>query len=95
MLLFFFQVLTDLSMSNCTIGDFAAANLACALENNKTLEKLSIESNNVSPQTLVKIFEVSDESDSGSTADADLSESFVTNHNGIISLFRRRMSNKL
>ena len=45
-------------MSNCTMGDFAAANLACALENNKTLEKLSIESNNVSPQTLVKIFEV-------------------------------------
>jgi len=51
------EVLTDLSMSNCTMGDFAAANLACALENNKTLEKLSIESNNVSPQTLVKIFE--------------------------------------
>ena len=51
-------MLTDLSMSNCTMGDFAAANLACALENNKTLEKLSIESNNVSPQTLVKIFEV-------------------------------------
>lgn len=55
----FFQVLTDLSMSNCMITDFAAANLACALENNKTLEKLSIESNNVSPQTLVKIFDVS------------------------------------
>ena len=51
-------MLTDLSLSNCTMGDFAAANLACALENNKTLEKLSIESNNVSPQTLVKIFEV-------------------------------------
>ena len=60
-------MLTDLSMSNCTMGDFAAANLACALENNKTLEKLSIESNNVSPQTLVKIFEVSGEGDSGST----------------------------
>ena len=57
-LVIFLQVLTDLSMSNCTMGDFAAANLACALENNKTLEKLSIESNNVSPQTLVKIFEV-------------------------------------
>jgi len=51
------EVLTDLSMSNCMITDFAAANLACALENNKTLEKLSIESNNVSPQTLVKIFD--------------------------------------
>ena len=89
-------------MSNCTMGDFAAANLACALENNKTLEKLSIESNNVSPQTLVKIFEVSGESDSVSTmrrkkyvADADFSETFVTNHNGVISVFRRRMSNKL
>ena len=67
MFLLLFQVLTDLSMSNCTMGDFAAANLACALENNKTLEKLSIESNNVSPQTLVKIFEVSGEIDSGST----------------------------
>ena len=45
-------------MANTTLGDFAAANLACSLEDNKALEKLNLESNNVSPQTLVKIFEV-------------------------------------
>jgi tropomodulin len=51
------EVLVDLSMANCMIGDFAACNLACALENNKWLEVINIESNNVSPQTLIKIFE--------------------------------------
>ena len=53
------ETLTELSASNTTLTDFAAANLACALESNKHLEKLNIESNNVSPQTLVKLFEVS------------------------------------
>lgn len=52
------ETLQDLSMANTTLSDFAAANLACSLEDNKALEKLNIESNNVSPQTLVKIFEV-------------------------------------
>ena len=52
------DTLTALSMSNTTLGDFAAANLACAIESNKHLEKLNLESNNVSPQTLVKLFEV-------------------------------------
>ena len=52
------MVLTDLSMANCTMGDFAASNLACVLENNKCLEKLNLESNNVNPHTLIKIFEV-------------------------------------
>lgn len=51
------QSLTEFSASNTTLTDFAAANLACALESNKNLEKLNIESNNVTPQTLVKIFE--------------------------------------
>lgn len=51
------ETLADLSMANTTLGDFAAANLACSLENNKRLEKLNLESNNISPQTLIKIFE--------------------------------------
>ena len=52
------ESLEDLSMANTTLGDFAAANLACSIESNKALEKINIESNNVSPQTLVKLFEV-------------------------------------
>jgi len=51
------ESLEDLSMANTTLGDFAAANLACSIESNKGLEKINIESNNVSPQTLVKLFE--------------------------------------
>jgi len=51
------ESLEDLAIANTTLGDFAAANLACSLENNKGLEKINIESNNVSPQTLVKLFE--------------------------------------
>lgn len=53
------ETLEELSMANTTLGDFAAANLACAIESNKALELLNIESNNVSPNTLVKLFEVS------------------------------------
>merc|ERR1712029_1000093 len=49
--------LTELSMGNTSLSDFPAANLAAALESNTTLLKLNIESNNVSPQCLVKIFE--------------------------------------
>jgi len=49
--------LLDLSMSNCTMSDHAAVTLAAAIEVNSTLEKLSVESNNITPQTLVKIFE--------------------------------------
>ena len=52
------ETLEDLSMANTTLGDFAAANLACSIESNKALEKVNIESNNVTPQTLVKLFEV-------------------------------------
>merc|ERR1719411_2357418 len=49
--------LTELSLANTSLTDFPAANLAAALESNTTLLKLNIESNNVSPQCLVKIFE--------------------------------------
>jgi len=51
------ETLKELSLSNTTLGDFAAANLATAVESNKHLQKINIESNNVSPQTLVKLFE--------------------------------------
>merc|ERR1712223_1621534 len=40
------ETLKELSLSNTTLGDFAAANLATAVESNK-----------LSPQTLVKLFE--------------------------------------
>lgn len=52
------ETLEDLSMANTMLGDFAAGNLASSVESNKALEKVNIESNNVSPQTLVKLFEV-------------------------------------
>ena len=52
------EVLEELSMANTMMGDFVAANLAAALESNTKLLKLNIESNNISPQCLVKIFEV-------------------------------------
>lgn len=51
------ETLEDLSMANTMLGDFAAGNLASSVESNKALEKVNIESNNVSPQTLVKLFE--------------------------------------
>ena len=44
-------------MANCTIGDAAAAALAAAIEDNATMEKLNVESNNINPHTLIKIFE--------------------------------------
>ena len=46
------------SICNTTLTDWAACNLACALQNNIRLERINIESNNVTPSTLVKIFEV-------------------------------------
>merc|ERR1719270_840334 len=48
--------LTELQAANCMLSD-AAAILASALEVNKTLEKVNIESNSVSPQTLTRIME--------------------------------------
>ena len=47
----------ELSLANTTLNDYGAANLAAALESNSALSKLNIESNSVSPQCLVKIFE--------------------------------------
>ena len=51
------ETLTELSLANITLNDYGAANLAAALESNSALLKINIESNNVSPQCLVKIFE--------------------------------------
>lgn len=51
------ETLTELSLANTTLNDYGAANLAAALESNSALSKLNIESNSVSPQCLVKIFE--------------------------------------
>jgi hypothetical protein len=52
------ESLEELSLANTSMSDFAAANLAAAIEDNTWLLKLNIESNTVSPQCLVKIFEV-------------------------------------
>lgn len=49
--------LVELSVANTMMTDTAASILSSALETNKTLQHLNIESNNVSPQTLVSIFE--------------------------------------
>jgi len=49
--------LLELSLANTMLTDTAAAILAQALENNKTLEKLNIESNSVTPQTIARIVE--------------------------------------
>ena len=51
------DVLSELSLANTMMSDTAAAALADALETNKTLEKINIESNNIAPQTMAKIFE--------------------------------------
>ena len=49
--------LKELQLANTMLTDTAAAVLASALGNNKTLEKLNIESNSVSPQTIARIVE--------------------------------------
>lgn len=49
--------LKELSLANTMMTDTAATILASSLEVNKTLEKLNIESNNVSPQTIARIIE--------------------------------------
>merc|ERR1712107_6548 len=51
------STMEELSIANTTLSDYAAANLACAIQDNIRLEKLNLESNNVSPNTLSKIFE--------------------------------------
>ena len=49
--------LKELSLANTMLTDTAAVILASSLANNKTLEKLNIESNHVSPQTIARIIE--------------------------------------
>ena len=51
--------LEELTIANTTLSDYAAAQLAVAVQDNIRLEKLNLESNNVSPNTLSKLFEVS------------------------------------
>ena len=49
--------LTELQAANTMLTDAAANILASALEINKTLEKVNIETNNVTPQTITRIIE--------------------------------------
>jgi len=49
--------LTQLSVVNCDINDFAVATLILALEGNKSLTSLNLEGNKISPDTLAKLFE--------------------------------------
>lgn len=51
------HVLSNLSVANTNLTDWAAANLCHSVEANDTLESVNIESNNVTPQTLAKLFE--------------------------------------
>merc|ERR1712045_475458 len=51
------STLEELTIANTTLSDFAAGQLAKSLEDNIRLERLNLESNNVSPSTLQKIFE--------------------------------------
>jgi len=50
-----------LSMSNCQMNDNSALALADALKGNSTLAKVNVESNCISPQVLVKVFEATNE----------------------------------
>ena len=50
--------LEELTLANTTLSDYAAGQLAKSLEDNGRLERINLESNNVSPSTLLKIFEV-------------------------------------
>ena len=52
------STLEELTIANTTLSDYAAGQLAKSLEENIRLERLNLESNNVSPSTLQKIFEV-------------------------------------
>ena len=51
------KVLSNLSLSNTALTDWAASNLCHTLENNETLESINVESNCIMPQTLAKLFE--------------------------------------
>jgi len=49
--------LKHLSLANTGLTDTCVGFLASALEANKTVEKINLETNNISPQTMAKIFE--------------------------------------
>jgi len=49
--------LEELTLANTTLSDYAAGQLAKSLEDNGRLERINLESNNISPSTLLKIFE--------------------------------------
>jgi len=51
------NVLTNLSLSNTSLTDWAASNLCHTLENNEIIESINLESNCITPQTLAKLFE--------------------------------------
>jgi len=50
-------VLNNLSLSNTSLTDWAAANLCHTLESNGAIETINLESNCIMPQTLSKLFE--------------------------------------
>ena len=51
------KVLTNFAIANTSLTDWAAANLCHTLENNEMLESINVESNNITPATLSKLFE--------------------------------------
>merc|ERR1712012_136981 len=51
------KVLTNFAIANTSLTDWAAANLCHTLENNETLESINVESNNITPSPLAKLFE--------------------------------------
>ena len=51
------KVLTNFAIANTSLTDWAAANLCHTLGNNETLEVINVESNNITPSTLSKLFE--------------------------------------
>ena len=51
------KVLTNFALANTALTDWAAANLCHTLQNNDTLESINVESNNITPSTLAKLFD--------------------------------------
>merc|ERR1712223_1414560 len=51
------KVLTNFAIANTSLTDWAAANLCHTLENNEMLESINVESNNITPATMSKLFE--------------------------------------
>ena len=51
------KVMSNLSLANTSLTDWAASNLCHALETNETLESINLESNNVMPATLAKLID--------------------------------------